>query len=334
MNSKLLILSLLFFASLTACKKEPLEYNEEPCARQKKGCKSVVIPKGGNSWGLLLAKYGTNPCFNPNNPLEFVYFEDGNLIKYNYMSKVKTQLTYGVFGIGNPSWSKNGWILFADLGWKIWRVKEDGTGTKQITFGVRDLYPTWNPNDDYFLYLRGYDHSNYELEKNPELIHLAKMIKTTIEGAIIDSIELVWQTNSWNEKTNVILHESKAEGNYLVSLSSYNLNTKDTMSQLFQSKTWIIDFEWLNEREFLVSTSQSHLYKVDALTGMKVIIKKGCESHSYGAFSISGNKNKIVAEQLTAYYSKELDITINETNLVLMDIDGCNEEYVFRKGKK
>jgi hypothetical protein len=91
---------------------------------------------------------------NPNNNDEFVVVENNSLIKFNLETKEKTVLLDSQITVNTPDWGREGWIVFS-AGWKIWRIKENGTQLSQLTFTPRDLSPKFDPAGFRLVYSEG-----------------------------------------------------------------------------------------------------------------------------------------------------------------------------------
>lgn len=117
------------------------------------------------------------PCFNPNNPKEFVYcFKDyelglSQLVKYNLETKQKTILVNSVFIYGQPKWNKNGWIAFnthTSFVEHINIVKDNADSLTQVTIALANFDPIWNNlnNDLYWTHNPDLGANNYLIRRN------------------------------------------------------------------------------------------------------------------------------------------------------------------------
>lgn len=74
------------------------------------------------------------PYFNPNNPNEFIYLENGDLYKYTISSHEKSLLYvpdhYIYF---QPKWSRKGKIAVNTSDYNIWVMNDNGDSLKKIT---------------------------------------------------------------------------------------------------------------------------------------------------------------------------------------------------------
>lgn len=114
--------------------------------------------------------YFSKPCFNPSNLDEFICVQHNEnatmLIKYNLASLEKTVLVENLDIASRPVWGRSGWIVFHSFEWKVWKVKDDGTGLKQITFAPKDIHPAFNFEGNKIIFSRSYEFTNEEIEEN------------------------------------------------------------------------------------------------------------------------------------------------------------------------
>ncbi|MBK9507495.1 MAG: hypothetical protein IPO03_19235 [Bacteroidetes bacterium] len=75
-----------------------------------------------------------NPYFNPNNPDEFIYLENGDLIKYCISENKKSVIYQPINNINyQPKWSRNGKIAFNTSDNNIWIIDDTGANPTKIT---------------------------------------------------------------------------------------------------------------------------------------------------------------------------------------------------------
>ncbi|MCB0736257.1 MAG: hypothetical protein KDC92_02000 [Bacteroidetes bacterium] len=104
--------------------------------------------------------------------------------------------------------------------------------------------------------------------------------------------------------------------------------------KLFESKVKIggggRDFVWSPDGESLFCAhSQDGIFRIDKGKNKQYRLKKACPNRQYNYITVSPEGDKIIAErrEITAGHDGTY---ISEThNLVIMDIDGCNEKVLF-----
>jgi hypothetical protein len=160
---RLTSLTLLGLILLTSCKKDktpfPLEppYNDLEHGWMDEPTESDFVDPQTVTPYFTNYKYQYRvPQFNPNNPDEIIYFYENNeenlqqLVKYNLKTTQKTVLINNMRIIGEPAWSRQGWIAFAHFpSYQMYLVKDDGTGLMQFTEDVTNLYPQWSADGNY-----------------------------------------------------------------------------------------------------------------------------------------------------------------------------------------
>lgn len=91
----------------------------------------------------------SNPCFNPNNSDEFIYFKfvlDANfiskqLVTYNLRTKQEFVVLEDANLSGTVKWAKNNWIVFKNTGAVLYKIKPDGDSLTRLTFCLAHYEP-------------------------------------------------------------------------------------------------------------------------------------------------------------------------------------------------
>ncbi|MBK0401549.1 hypothetical protein I5M27_01050 [Adhaeribacter sp. BT258] len=282
-----------------------------------------------NCWlGPQYRKKGTfyqMPCFNPNNSNEFLYVRSSSIYKYNLLSKQSTMIAERVQPVGPPDWSRSGWIVFSDISWKIWKIRDDGTGLQQLSFGEDDQFPYFNPAGDKIIY-------------GSHFLNTNKMLIMDLNGNKLDTLCslrlgscLGWGNSSWTVNDRILRRTHSGQG-MDGELSFYNYATKQDESPLFtykndSSNQEIRDYKVLNADKILYAMTNKGLvlYNIQAKTHQ--VLKENCHNIWYDFFSISPDKTKLLVEKNTLKFVG--DCTFEQRkSLVIMNIDGSNEQEI------
>lgn len=335
-----------------ACRKDkPVVIEDAKNAACSEDC-IPLPPEPDGFWGGYdftsdgLTKY-QKPFFNPLNSDEFIYLnseESGSssLTKYNIVTENQQVLFDEEFITNQPQWGRNGWIVFQTSGRKIWKIRPDGTGLEQITFGVKDLHPSFNFSGDKIIYRRSKTYSNAQLEGNPELFKEYKMMIIDIDGNELDSITICridgnmpnsclsyqqWSYSSFDEN-EIIYAEMGTTDQYgvyavnqsdesLVPLHTWNANSGfETFTDLCYFKDYVYYSKYRNG-----------LYKVNTKTGEQTKVIAPCNTRYYESLSVSADGRfllvgKVVLDQIEGYSIQE------KYQIVRIDLQECNQEVI------
>ena len=278
------------------------------------------------------------PCFNPNNNNEFIalHQKDGNtsLVKVNLHTNVKTVLPNNALINGQPQWGKKGWIVFYTRNWKIWRIKDDGSGIKQLTFGYCDQNPRFNSDGDKIIYTRSIKFSASQLKKKPELALLNKLFVINVDGIVLDSFCRPFDTHAWSlwriaswQKEEIVANYGPNNDLTICGLAVYdnNGNEKRVLYDDGEFQT-LRDLEWIwGTNEVMYTADNDGL--VHFRNGKKKRIKKSCHEVFYKQFSISNDGEKIIIEKIYSTLGEPCTVSVDAV-LVLMDINGDNEKEI------
>src|SRR5690606_26904002 len=143
-KNQFFVFLIVIFGSLS-CKKDKEPSKGEDCYEFS------GFQETGNFYPFASFGRSTQPCFNPNNPNEFVFYYTDNsggvqLRKYNILTQQNNEIiTFNKKIYGQPKWGKNGWIAFTSLnnGYveHIYVVKDNGDSLRQFTNSIANLYP-------------------------------------------------------------------------------------------------------------------------------------------------------------------------------------------------
>jgi len=327
-------------ASLVGSCKHDLLVDDDPTPPtvQKDTCLSFDSATAGCDGGITvydLEPAFTKPCYNPLNSAEFVYMTGGKLYKYNMETSNKTLLLEGIPIIGQIDWSLTGWLTFSTQQWKVWKVKDNGTGLTQLTFTPSDLYPEFNPDGNRIIYLRSMEYSNEEIQQNPELAYRSKMMIIDLNGKAVDSICIDngkqcmgWRVCGWSSE-NTIAHTDGELNNQGVVLSSFDFSTGKNSAMCFSysESTDIRDIERHSDNQRIFFTDVFGIKVLSVESNDVHIIKESCDARFYQYISISPDGQHILAQRGTSEVKTICDID-RQWEIVKMDIDGRHETVI------
>ena len=286
-----------------------------------------------------------SPCFNPNNPDEFVYikvFDGGQaqLIKHNIATKQETILL-DPMSYGPPQWGSQGWITFVYTNKHIWKIRDDGTELTQVTFGVDDKNPMFNYNGDKIIYYRNKYYTNFELSTNPDLYKDYKMMIIDLNGQEVDSVmaahvvpnnyyqnwssavaisgEEIYFVGQWDAlHTGVYQWDDVLDSVIIENTISLSNNTDgNTINDLSGSEEFIY-----------FSKYRGGLYQIDTDTKNYIKIRWGCDTRYYDHLSMSSDgKSLIVQKVIQTPYDNNQSIDV-QNEIWLIRIDSCADERI------
>ena len=268
-----------------------------------------------------------SPFFNPNNSDEFLYVEidtlgNSTIVIYNLLSKQKKYvIAKNHYTFSAVNWSKNNWILYGDYtDHQIYKIKTDGTNLTKLTNASGWFsYPVSTSVNEILASFSNLNSQNY-------------MVKMDFNGNIYDSIQ-----NGYYEMGNI------SNCYQLACLdNSTPLRSAITVRDTGRIKSFVyIPIDDKNRNSSLLSIAWhpncediyfTNIYldinKVNIRSYKQNIVKMGCYLDRYGVISISPDGNKIIAEKMHHYFDTLCHEYYN-TDLVILNIDGTNEQKVF-----
>ena len=285
----------------------------------------------------------SRPCFNPNNPDEFVciqeIFNDTNsnfndsqtIVKFNLKTKEKTVLAKVSSFYSQIDWSSIGWIAYGDNG-NIYIIKDDGSEKRKINPVFAHPACRFNEEGTKLIFRRRIDLSASDKQRNPGLLLLRRMYIIDLSGNIIDTLCIdgtkdycgTFGIHDWRNTGFVSTYgkdgktgiEFRNESGVLTSVI-YDKRDDDKYPK---------DIEW-NGKTDDVTYSVSNTGLMQIISGKIRVIRHYCDKVNYGYFSVSPDGEKIIAEK--SLYTRINDCSAQEEKfLVIMDIDGRNEERI------
>lgn len=320
---KLIVCTLLSF-TLFACQKDKQIINspDNYCP----ACDSCEnFPPDSSSLGrntIELYNGRKAPFFNPLNNDEFVYIkeQDSNraisLVTYNMATHIEKTILKNVDVFWQPKWGTSGRITFVN-NYQICTINADGSEFKRLTTLPYFQYPDWK-NDSIVAcqFTKNMSFPYYYAEVN---------IKNSNIDTFINKFFILGATNGLGEK---IFLGSSGLSNLVFSntKSTYYLsNRKDDNLNVIKGICWSP-----NNDDVFYSKVVLGIYKVNKNSMEELLIKKGCQKRHYNFLSISPNGKKILTERVDASLSNDKSTISYKSDIYIMDIDGRNEEKVFK----
>ena len=310
-----LVFSLLLFGVLS-CKKDKTPPSGE-CIDFKFAETSIV-------YSIVSEGRCVQPCFNPNNSNEFVYYYfdvSGNvkLKKYNILTQQNSEIvTFDKKVSGQPKWGKNGWIAFTSLSGgyveHIYVVKENGDSLRQFTENTHNLYPFWDDSENPNLYWA----------YSPNLSETV-LLKQNLNQTYPDTVgDYFGASDVLNMKWLHSLNPSFGYHN----LNDENPYTSDNFIHLsnFTIPFGLTGLCWFNNNSYFFFTSiKDGLYQVNSLTGQKNKLISFCDSKRYETISCSSNGKYLVAERVDSTVDHEQGKIFEKRKIYLINLQTLEE---------
>ncbi|MDR9486737.1 hypothetical protein [Salibacter sp.] len=253
------------------------------------------------------------PCFNPENPNEFVYYYKDNeqriyqLITYNLETGKKTILTNTDKIYGQPRWGSSGWIAntrkqgYVD---HIFIVKENGDSLSQFTSVTANLSPFWNNSKNELLWTH-----------SPDLGAEWYLLGKTLYSEDVDTLSSIWGGGAVDISNGKVLHKKNINGTPFYGY--FNLSdrvdslTDDEFVKISNLKGATGGISWHSSGSFFyvshVGGDNRGLYKV-SLQGASERLMRYCDTKRYSIMSCSSDGKYIVAERIDS------SLGLNENN--------------------
>lgn len=266
------------------------------------------------------------PYFNPNNPDEFIYIENGyKLIKYNMATEAKTEL----FNDGNqiyyqPKWSRTGWIAFNKSDYNIYVMKDNGDSLIQLTNNGSDLwsaanfYGEFNYNGDSLLYSTSYYLITYD--------HVEQAVIVSDDFSTYDTIfnYILSPLTNWQKPGYLLDYGYVWIGNYnIASDSIFYIPAFDTIT----SPTGIF---WLSDKINFIYYKGYGIYQTNSINGKTSKLKEMCPYIFYLFPSYSETSGKVIACKVIKEWLGDNKVSV-KSHIVLMNPDGSNEITILPK---
>ncbi len=315
---------LIIVCSLVACEKDkPIsKVNDAYCPACDSCANFIKDTLGGIPRDAFeLFNEQKAPCYNPLDANEFVFIKEqdssrkSSLVKYNMFTHKETNLLENIIINGQPKWGNNGWITFIN-NYQICIIKADGSGFKRLTSFPYFQFPDWK-NDSIIacLFTKNLSYPNYYGELN------------IVSGKLDTLRNKYFNLGVMNKLNEKAYTQYKGEPNITI-------EKKDTTIKLsnieYDGKNEIVSISWHNnDQDIYFSKVVNGIYKINKNSYVESLIKKGCNSRSYNLLSVSPDGKKIIVERVDATL-ENIKLIYFKSDIYIMDIDGRNEEKVFK----
>ena len=200
--------------------------------------------------------------------------------------------------------------------YQICIIKADGSGFKRLTPFPYFQYPDWK-NDSIIAckFTTNLSYPNYYGELN------------IISGKLDTLRNKYFNLGAINKLSEKAYIQNKSESNI-------TFENKDTIIKLsnnvYDGKNEVDAIFWHPNNEDIIFTKiVNGLFKVNKNEKIETLIKKGCNSKSYVYPSVSSDGKKILTERQDATL-ENIKVIYFRSDIYIMDIDGRNEEKVFK----
>ncbi|MCX6187456.1 MAG: hypothetical protein NTU43_10750 [Bacteroidetes bacterium] len=261
------------------------------------------------------------PCFNPLDANEFVFIKEqdssrkSSLVKYNMFTHNETTLLENILIDGQPKWGNNGLITFIN-NYQICIIKADGSGFKRLTSFPYFEYPDWK-NDSIIAckFTENLSYPNYYGELNIFTAKLDTLRNKYFNLGAFNRLHEKAYNKFWGDAN--IIYENIDSSVLLTNNSS-------------DGKNEIVCISWHpNNQDIYFSKVINGIFKINKKSNTEILIKKGCNSRGYKLISMSPDGRKILVERVDATL-ENIKLIYLKSDIYIMDIDGRNEEKVFK----
>lgn len=294
---------------LFSCKKKDIiqrntfnelfSWQDSPCDQENSGNYSMDIAEGINY------RY---PVFNPDNQLEFIYYEyeyhaatsifsNHKLVKYSILTSEKKVILSGKEIAGPVAWNKNGELAFIESNnsyGNIYTMNDDGSNLKlQLTCSpTRIPYLKWSADGSQFcwLYINQISSNNtvnYLLKK--------KINEPTIDSILVDTEVYSMDISSKNELLNFT-----GNGYYeMISLSDEIPTVSLSQAEPFMFLNYGLGFS-PDGNKFYASIMKNYGFNVYEFDISKNTVSKllnGCKEAYVHYINVSPSGNHILMEK-------------------------------------
>lgn len=349
-----LIVASLFITGLSACYKDTKTCR---CAREtkfnlKNECRNVdqyIYPPPIGPMGIsdlwLLEYHPDNdrftPCFNPLNEQEIAYvFKDrrnnndtsinphvvlANLVtgEHRFLSFLNSKQQGAEL-----KWHENGYILVGHTLNKV--INVDSLNERDLSLGVTLANPVWNANGTKVFGWK-FLISNSKFDK---LLLNEKIVSVSWPDLKINPTGLLKDFEVYRQATDLsrnghLLYSTGFDGG----LHFVDIETNET-ELIFKSKVKIgklgNSYDWSpNGGKLFFVNKDDGIFFIKNGENKQYRIKKSCPNRQYLNLTISPSGDKLIAERKDINAERDGTYISQKHNLVIMDIDGCNEKVLF-----
>ncbi|MBP5982260.1 MAG: hypothetical protein KA734_00950 [Fluviicola sp.] len=310
---------ILLLMSAVACRKD----KPQPCS-EPNGIECLDFKELETFQGITFFSHERfqfqSPCFNPNNPNEFVYnykdfeLDEFQLVKFNISTGIKTILANNVKIISQPKWSRKGWIAFDNVfeqNYQLWIVKDNGDSLTQKSVSGGNISPAWDSEGENLFWL----HSPNKPPSYPYYF-FKQGVSNTITDTLMRDGDINQGSAVFNEissqnilLTNTIInneiHFAYAPLSSMSFTSIFN-NSSQFKTDLIRGVAWSSNSQ-IAYFTFYNNSDMDGLYKLNINSGSFTKLINFCHSKRYNSISCSSNGTEIVGERIVSYTIKDSD---------------------------
>jgi hypothetical protein len=309
-------LILVSLCLLFACNKDaPIVY--DTCPMVVETCISIPSYKGpGTGFRYVMSDSFSydRPSINPYNPNEIVFFlyNDGykGIFTYNMLTKKKTQLTSGSINSAAPpsqaKWGRNGWIIFGEHDYNIYKIKPNGDSLTKLTKTGRNYTPDWNYDGTMFC-------ARYLNNRNN--LYTAFY---DAQGNIIDSIQelntnksLFYDQVDWQNKRYVLGTQNQ---NFIL----FDYAKKETINILNTYGLSVGFPRWAGESDIIFS-GQEGIYTMNIYNRKVKKIRETCSGKNYSDVIVLDNNKLLCSGYTTNIIDTFQEILAYKTNIYILN---------------
>jgi len=297
--------------------------DDDVCTTPSFKCEDFPERQGGGIFGPIIQKPNQrkSPCFNPNNPNEFIYINIINnkqsIVKRNLASAVEEILVTDVSIITPPDWGLNNKIVYVDRNYQLYTIDlNNSNAISQHTFQYYQLYPRWL-NDSIIVcqYSFNLGRPYFRMSLNINNNEFDTLRDQTFNLGDV-SIEEKLAFLEYGGDPNILIYN----GTESIKLSADELTGPNS----------IVGLSWIDANSVVYSTYRTGVFTINTDNKAKKCIKSSCDTRSYRHLSVSANGDKLLAERVDAtdYRPDDAGWT-EESKIVIMNIDGSDEKVLF-----
>jgi hypothetical protein len=314
------LISLILFALLfTQCTKDRYDPNA-PCIPHE----ALSVDKGYTHTPIFEAepRQPHSFYFNPTNSDEIalIFWEKGsvglwvyNLQTGHYRSMI--DIDDGIYLLGDPAWSSNGWILLNVLDatgvFNLYKVHLNGTGMEQLTQDGNAVHPVIDITGEKIIYMVAGSSPATWLVIDEE----GEVLDTTYLGPSDDNVS--WQHSQYiaNITSLGLMIADPYQNQFEV---IYPVHSE--LDQSIESTVWLDE-----ERIFWCFTTG--VYITNIVTGETEVIRETCNARYYQRPTYAPDIDKIVLERCERIKDTETSGRFIVTP-TMMNPDGSEEEVL------
>jgi len=261
------------------------------------------------------------PYFNPNNPDEFIYLENGDLYKYSISSAGKSLLyspdRYIYF---QPKWSRTGIIAFNTSDYNIWIMKDNGDSLTKITNVGGDVstnyYGEFNYTGDSLMFHTSGYYSDGDTRKTRISYNNFTKFDT------INSVDVSPLTN-WQKPGYFI-----DIWYYFIAISKIYFGTSEIIS--LNDTITAHGIIWSGNQSDFYCYRENGVYMGNFETNSLIKVKDMCPYAYYLSPCYSEISGKVISSKITKEYLGDNKVHV-KTEIIIMNPDGTDEQVILPK---